>query len=192
MSELYSLSNSAGIIEPGDDVLHLNKALGAKTVLRRLKGAPWLTDFLKYQWAPEGEEAYIDAYSATVRIIVTAAVLRSAHPYDLAFALGLPTIFVRMVLLMLGTVGWRYDILPDLIKYAEAPVDIASIKNMLSNFMICDFSFIQVGSLELLKAVGPELLAAGNPDFKLPDGTDVFSVQQAYNESLPPPFKDIR
>jgi len=168
--QYYQHNNLEGIIESSDDVLNLPAPIGAELVQQRLDNAPWLAEYIRHRLAPRGEESYIDAYNAVARMLAIASVIRSTHPDDLGYALGLPIIFVRLVILALRSADWERELLPEMI-LAASREDVGLLNSLIEEFVMVEF-YPKLEWLDILKAVGVELLGVGKPPFgKCPEST---------------------
>jgi len=185
MAKYYRNPDSTHILLESDDVLDLSEPLGSAVVDQRMAAAHWLPDFIRYQWAPAGQEAYIDAYGAAARILVTAAVLGSRHPDDLSYALGLPSIFVRVVLLGFKTAGWCDTVLPELREAIADPADVVTVKSLVDDFML-EQGPDSIDWLDLLKAMGPDVLGMGRAPYGVRPVEDSQQDEQRWLNELPP------
>ena len=185
MSKHLLFPHFTEVLVESDDVLELHEPVGSAVVDQRMATAHWLPAFIRYQWAPAGQEAYVDAYAAAARILVTAAVLGSRHPDDIGHALGLPPIFVRVVLLGFKTAGWCDTVLPELREAIADPADVVTVKSLVDDFML-EQGPDSIDWLDLLKAMGPDVLGMGKAPYGVRPVEDSQQDEQRWLNQLPP------
>lgn len=131
-------------------------AIGESAVRSTLERSPWITDYLRPPCGTLSREGYVDADCVFGRLMIVVALLGTSNVYDLASALRVPTILVRLCLLVLEVSRWRTSILPAL---TQSVLDPASFKDTID--LVCDFVGglqLEIDWFDLMRAVGPEVI----------------------------------
>jgi hypothetical protein len=172
------------ISESDEETLVYNSPQGYARIDAVIAGAPWLQDYIRHQWAPRGEDGFEDAFSSIARIIAVAATLDSINPDDLAYALGLPLVFVRIVLIALQGTMWRCSLLPALRSAIGSCPDVRAFKALIDNFVMGE-EFPPLRLVDVLKAVGQAVRGLGRSPFELKNPNLTGKEQLVWLSALP-------
>jgi hypothetical protein len=109
---------------------------------------------LNDDWPGHSDSPLINAHSAAAWIILVVWLLDSQNPEDIAYATGIPKVFILLVLLALKRVAWNADFISevkDSISDAQAnPLRLRSlVTEFLSSAARVDFNFF-----DLLRVTG--------------------------------------
>jgi hypothetical protein len=113
------------------------RALGPKLAGKRFTAARWMPHYFNEVWPINGPGTPFDhSFGIAVRIVVTAAVIRSTSTNDLLSVLRLPTKYVRDLVALLDGLNWEQKLLPKLACVAKYQLPLDGLADLFDEIRV--------------------------------------------------------